>query len=75
LLGVRKPDDRFYATLFDRAGVDGSSAIVVDDNTRCLARAARLGAFTVLIAPDGGPSPAGVDATLPSLIALAEALR
>ena len=55
LIGAMKPTAAFYERLFDRAGVQPSEAVVVDDQRAQLAIASRLGARTVLVGEDGAP--------------------
>lgn len=56
LVGVLKRSPLFYLRLFERAGVRGMEAVVVDDSPAQLAMAADAGAATVLVAPGGAPA-------------------
>jgi FMN phosphatase YigB (HAD superfamily) len=47
--GIGKGDPRFHRAIFEDANVDPRTAIVVDDGPAVLARAAALGATTVLV--------------------------
>lgn len=74
LVGVLKRSSAFYVRLFDQAGVSAREAVVVDDSREQLARAAALGARTILVAPgpaDGG----GVDAVVSSIEHVAGAVE
>jgi len=66
LINVGKGHSRFYEAVFAHAGVDPTSAAVVDDSSLHLLRAAALGAKTVLVSKDKTPVD-GIDLVISSL--------
>ena len=52
LVSTRKGSPDFYPRIFERAGTDPGTALVVDDDPHQLALATELGAATVLVRPD-----------------------
>ena len=67
---VNKPDAGAYARALTLIGARPEDTVFIDDQPRNLRPARVLGLLTVLVRPEGGPMPEGVDHQIESILQL-----
>lgn len=74
-LGIEKTDDRFFEKVLDELGLEGGDCVLVDDQKKNLAAAARLGIRTIHLKVKDEENHFKPDATISSLSGLEGALK
>jgi putative hydrolase of the HAD superfamily len=71
---INKPDTRAYEQALAVIGARPEECVFIDDAVRNLRPAHGLGLLTVLVGPDQGPLPAGVDYRIETILQLEDVL-